>query len=90
MFTTTLLSYILKIITREQDLKLEIYDNNLVNTYDHSAACAVLCAVVAYRSTYCTYINASKAWIHQYYYLVALKQNQILTLYSNTSFNNLK
>ena len=33
----------------------------------------VLCAVVAYRSTYCTYINASKAWIHQY--LVALKPN---------------
>jgi len=42
MFTTTLLSYILKIITREQDLKLEIYDNNLVNTYDHSAAYCTL------------------------------------------------
>ena len=39
MFTTTLLSYIL---SREQDLKLEIYDKNLVNTYDHSAAYCTL------------------------------------------------
>ena len=39
MFTTTLLSYILSC---EQDLKLEIYDKNLVNTYDHSAAYCTL------------------------------------------------
>ena len=40
MFTTTLLSYILS--RGEQDLKLEIYDKNLVNTYDHSAAYCTL------------------------------------------------
>ena len=39
MFTTTLK---LHFITRAQDLKLEIYDNNLVNTYDHSAAYCTL------------------------------------------------
>jgi hypothetical protein len=32
----------LHFIAREQDLKLEIYDKNLVNTYDHSAAYCTL------------------------------------------------
>ena len=40
MFTTTLLSYILSRVNRI--LKLEIYDKNLVNTYDHSAAYCTL------------------------------------------------
>ena len=31
-------SFELHFITREQDLKLGIYDNNLVNAYDHLAA----------------------------------------------------
>ena len=39
MFTTTLLSYIL---SREQDLKLEICYSSLVKTYDNSEAYCAL------------------------------------------------
>ena len=62
----------LHFITRGQDLKLEIYEYNLVNTYDHSAAYCTLHRR-GVQINILSYINASKAWIH--HYLVALKPN---------------